>query len=167
MRFLNPYIRSFAVALLIFGIFRGGLAVIRTKNAELESLRAEHARVIDALAQQRDAEIANLNKQLEEARRKPYNEDLAACANQLLDQMTLQGAHMLRQLLMRQLIEVGRPIIDDLSIEQQHRQMEIAMRSGIVRHQEQRNGGMLRTYWEINPEYRPVLQDVLYRPNRL
>jgi hypothetical protein len=52
---VRPYLRPLGVALIIVGIFRGAQSVIKSKNAELEGIRA-----------QKDTEIAALNQRIAE-----------------------------------------------------------------------------------------------------
>jgi hypothetical protein len=61
----------------------------------------------------------------------------------------------------REEVEVGRTFLTDIPQERLHAQLRIAMQAGIVQHREVRHG-MLRTYWIINPQFRPILEEVLY-----
>lgn len=166
MRFLNPYLRLVTVALLVFGIFRGAVSALREKDSQLVALKTEHQRTLEKSAAEKDVEVARLTQRIAALSRKPYNEDLERCAKQALDQMSLGGAHMLRQLLLNERIEVGRAVLD-FPVPEVNEQMTIALRSGVVRQATDRHGGMSWNFWELNPEFRRVLQDVLYEPNRL
>lgn len=63
-------------------------------------------------------------------------------------------------------VEVGRMLIPQTPQEPQNAQLGIAMQRGLVQHREE-GQGLRRTYWVINPRFRPVLEDVLYEDGRL
>lgn len=97
-----------------------------------------------------------------ERNHKPYAEDLKRIVRQLIhSQMTLEGRLALRHLLIHEPIEVGRTFLTEIPQERLHAQLGIAMASGVVQHKEVKNG-MRRTYWIINPRFRPVLEEMLY-----
>jgi hypothetical protein len=77
-------------------------------------------------------------------------------------EMTLEGRHILRHPMIHEPVEVGRVFIPEVPQDRQHAQLGIARQRGIVQHREQMQGSLLRTYWIINPRFRPVLEDVLY-----
>ena len=86
---------------------------------------------------------------------------------QLLDQMmTLEGRHVLHHLMIKEPVEVGRTIAPGIPGERQNEQLGIAMQQGVVRHQEE-GQGLRRYYWVISPQFRPVLEDLLYEEGRL
>lgn len=141
-----------AVAVGVFGSYRVWRKERVDASSQLESLRAE-----------KDASIIALNERVAELSRKPYSEDLERCVNQLLDQMTYQGWLLLRHLLMRERVELGRSFMHgDIPIEIQNAQMGIAMNSGVVKHDAIGQGPLVRTYYVINQQFRPVLERVLY-----
>jgi hypothetical protein len=126
------------------------------KETEVETLRGE-----------KDAEIAALNERIANLSRKPYTEELKRITKQVLDhEMTLEGRHALGYLMIHEPVEVGRVFIPGIPQDRQHAQLAIAMQHGIVQHREERQG-LLRTYWIINPRFRPVLEDLLYENGRL
>lgn len=162
MAFLRPYLRPIGAVLIIVGIFRGAQSVLKSKHAQMEKLTAVKDAEIAALHAEKDREIAALSRRVEELSRNPYSENLVRTVRQVIyEQMTLQGRLLLRHLLMHDPIEVGRPF-GQPSIETQNEQMAIAVRSGIVRLDEKRHGGMVWTYYIVNPEFRPILKKVLY-----
>jgi len=122
---------------------------------------------VEAIGAKKDAEIAALNERITEVSRKPYTEDLKRVAEQVLDyEMTLEGRHVLRYLMIHEPVEVGRMLIPQTPQEPQNAQLGIAMQRGLVQHREEGHG-LRRTYWVINPRFRPVLEDVLYTDGRL
>jgi hypothetical protein len=149
-------------------------------NQQLEASKIAAAKNVSALVAQQTQQVALLNQRLAqsqetinalnnrvtELRRRPYTEDLRRTAQQVIDHlMTLEGRHILRQLMNREPVEVGRELIPNVSMDRQHAQLGIAMEHGIVQHQEE--GALRRTYWIINPRFRPVLEDLLYESGRL
>jgi hypothetical protein len=98
-----------------------------------------------------------------ELNRKPYSEDLERCVNQLLDQMTYQGWLLLRYLLMHEPIEILRPFMNEIPAEIRYAQMAIAMSRGVVRHDVKRQGAMTWTNYVVAPQFRPALENVLYK----
>src|SRR5262249_49306919 len=77
-----------------------------------------------------------------------------------------EGRHLVRQVMLHEPIEIGRPVLPEIPLERQHVQLAIAAQHGIVQRKEEHQG-LRRTYWTINPRFRPVLEDVLYAPGRL
>ena len=126
-------------------------AQIETKDAEAENLKRE-----------KDSQIADLNQRISELLRRPYSEDLENVAKCVLNQMTHSGHLWLRHLLMHEPIELGRPFIPGIDIEAQNQQMSIAYKGGIIRHDEKRQGAMVWTYFIVTPQFRPVLENILY-----
>ena len=114
----------------------------------------------------KDAEIAALNERIAELSRKPYKETLERIARQVLDQMTLEGRHVLHHLMTKEPVEVGRTIAPGVPGERQNEQLAIAMQQGLVRHQEE-GQSLRRYYWVISSQFRPVLEDLLYEEGRL
>jgi len=74
--------------------------------------------------------------------------------------MTRSGQLLLRWLLIKECIESQQPFMPDISLEKQYKQMEIAVNAGIVR-REQEQTGLMRAFYVVNPEIKPVLQKVL------
>jgi hypothetical protein len=162
MEFLRPYLRPFGVALIIVGIFRGALSVIKENNNQLESVRSAKDAEIETVTAKMNTEIAALNERVTELQRKPYTEELKRLTKQVIDcEMTLEGRHVLRHLMIHEPVEVGRTFLPEIPQDRTHAQLAIAKQHGIVQHQQERQS-TLRTYWIINPRFRPVLEDVLY-----
>jgi hypothetical protein len=167
MVIVRPYLRPFGVALIIAGIFQGARSVIAAKNEQFAAIKSEKRHEIETVRAEKDSEVAALNKRIEELSRKPYTEELKRITEQVLDhEMTLEGGHVLRHLMIHEPIELGRAFIPQISQEHQHAQLAIAMQHGLVQHREE-GQGLRRTYWVINPRFRPVLEDVLYESGRL
>jgi hypothetical protein len=95
---------------------------------------------------------------------KPYQEALGKHGELFISRLSTIGKRLMRHLLQNEPLEVGRKFMIDISEDDQFKQLTIAMEMGIIRHREVRAGsGMLvRTDYEINPQYRPVLEDLLY-----
>ena len=146
------------------------LAFYRTwlkENLALEVFRSAKQTEVEALRIAKDAEIAALSRSIVELSRKPYTEELKRITEQVLDYgMTLEGRHTLRHLMIHEPVEVGRVFIPEIPQERQHAQLGIAMQHGLVQHREE-GQALRRTYWVINPRFRPVLEDVLYKDERL
>lgn len=120
------------------------------KNSEAETSRIE-----------KKAEVAP-DKRITEPTRDPYAEELKRIAKQVIDfEMTLEGRHVLRHLMIHEPVEVGRTLVPEIPQDRTYAQLAIAKERGIVQHKEE-GRGLLRTYWIINPKFRPALQGVLY-----
>ena len=162
MEFLRPYLRLFGVALIIVGIFRGALSVIKENSNQLKALRSEKDAELETVRAESKTQITALNERIVELQRKPYTEELKRITKQVLEyEMTLEGRHVLRHLMLHEPVEVGRTLIPEVPQDRTHAQLGIAMQHGIVQHREERQG-TLRTYWIINPRFRQVLEDLLY-----
>lgn len=95
--------------------------------------------------------------------RDPYAERLERTARQVLFyEMTLQGRHLLRHLLQHEPIEVGSPFWPGVPIAMQNEQLALAFKRGIIQHRGKRAGVMVWTYYVVNPQFRPVLERVLF-----
>jgi len=137
------------------------------EHSALESVNLSKQTEIEALRVAKDAEIVARDERIIELSRKPYTDDLKRITEQVLDhEMTLEGRQVLRQLMIREPVEVGRTLVPALSQERQHAQLGVAMQHGLVQHREE-GQSLRRTYWIINPRFRPVLEDVLYQDGRL
>jgi diguanylate cyclase (GGDEF)-like protein len=102
------------------------------------------------------------DKRITEPARDPYTEELKRIAKQVVDfEMTLEGRHVLRHLMINEPVEVGRPLLPEVPLDRAFAQLAIAKRHGLVQHKEE-GPGRLRTYWIINPKFRHALQVVLY-----
>jgi hypothetical protein len=173
MVYLKPYVRLVGVLLIIVGIFRGALSVLKqnsaqletvrsAKDAEIEKVRTEKNVELETLRSAKDADIAARDKRITELSRKPYTEELKRITKQVVDfEMTLEGRHVLRHLMIHEPVEVGRTLVPEVPQDRTHVQLGIAMQRGLVQHKEE-GLGLRRTYWIINPAFRPVLEDVLY-----
>jgi len=145
-------------------ILWGGLAALCALFASYLVWRKERINgsvVLGTLRTEKDAQILALNQRVAELSRKPYSEDLERHVRQALGyQMTLSGHYLLRWLLIHRRIECDRQFIPEISLETQNREMEIAVEAGIVQ-REQEQSGLMRTYYIVNPELKPVLERVL------
>ncbi len=110
---------------------------------------------------ERKAEVAP-DKRTTEPTRDPYAEELKRITKQVIEfEMTLEGRHVLRHLMIHEPVEVGRTLVPEIPQDRTHAQLAIAKKRGMVQHKEE-GRGRVRTYWTINPKFRPALQEVLY-----
>jgi hypothetical protein len=108
------------------------------------------------------AAAAAPDKRITEPARDPYTEELKRIAKLVVDfEMTLEGRHVLRHLMIHEPVEVGRTLVPEIPQDRTYAQLAIAKERGLVQHREE-GRGLLRTYWMINPKFRHALQDVLY-----
>jgi hypothetical protein len=137
------------------------------EHSALEAISSAKETEVKTLGADKDAKIAELNERITVLNLKPYSAELERITRQVLDyEMTLQGRHVLRHLMIHEPIEVGRVFIPQIPQDSQHAQLAIAMQRGIVQHKEE-SQGLRRTYWVINPRFRPVLEEVLYEAGSL
>lgn len=108
--------------------------------------------------------IEDFNSQIAILERKPYEEELGTQAAELIGRLSAEGRILLRHLVEREPLEVGRRFKPEIAQDSQDAQMSIAYGSGIVRHNEVRtgNGNLIRTDYVVAPQFRAVLQDLLY-----
>lgn len=109
-------------------------------------------------------ETGDLKAQIVNLQRKPYDEELGRQASDLIAQLSGEGRILLRHLLEREPIEVGRRFRDEIMQDVQDGQMALMYQRGVVRHKESwlQNGHLIRTDYVITPQFREVLQDLLY-----
>lgn len=109
-------------------------------------------------------ETGNLEAQIANLQRKPYDEELGRQASDLIGRLSSEGRILLRHLLEREPIEVGRRFRGEIMQDAQDGQMALMYQSGVVRHKEcwLQNGHLIRTDYVIAPQFREVLQDLLY-----
>ena len=139
---------------------------------EVEELNREFTRFCEQQSQHRNLDSArmeqrvdDLQKQIAALSHRPYEEALGRDGELLLNRLSMPGQRLMRHLLQNEPLEVGRKFMTDISADDQFTQLTIAMEMGVIRHREVRvgSGVLLRTDYEINPQYRAVLQDLLYR----
>ena len=138
---------------------------------ELEELNREFTKFCEQQNQLRNSEYAKLESQILDLRnqiatlsRRPYEVALAKHVELLVGQLNSNGRRLIRHLLQNEPIDVMKRFLPDILAEEQLAQMTIAIDIGVVRHREVRvgSGMLLRTDYEINPQYRAVLEDALY-----
>jgi pyrimidine deaminase RibD-like protein len=139
---------------------------------EIEELNREFIRFCEQQRQSKLFEsakqqelIGDLRKQIVELNRKPYRKALGNNVDILLSKLSASGTVLMRHLLQNEPLEVGRKFMPDISEDDQFKQLTIAMDMGIIRHREVRAGSgmLLRTDYEVNPQYRAALEDLLYK----
>ena len=144
----------------------------RDLMTEVEELNREFSRFCDQQGQSENVRKAEDERQLEELRKRvaelsrpPYQQHLGRKGELLLNRLSTIGRRLMRHLVENEPLEVGRKFMADISADDQFQQLTIAMEMGIIRHREVRAGsGMLvRTDYELNPQFVSVLQDLLYR----
>jgi hypothetical protein len=128
-------------------------------------LCAEQESKLVALKIENDKTVAVLQAEIQKLKRKPYREELGTQAKSLVAKLSSAGNVLLRHLLTNEPIEIGRRFLPDIAQDVQDAQMGIMYESGIVRHSIERAGsGMIVSQnYVINPEYKDVLKDVLYK----
>jgi pyrimidine deaminase RibD-like protein len=139
---------------------------------EVEELNREFTRFCEQQNHLRNSEVAkmeqrigDLQTQITALSRKPYEQALEKHGELLVGRLSTVGKRLMRHLLQNEPLEVGRKFMTDISADDQFTQLTIAMEMGVIRQREVRVGsGMLvRTDYEINPQFVPVLRDLLYR----
>jgi hypothetical protein len=91
-----------------------------------------------------------------------YSEDLEQQARQVVGYvMTLNGQHLLRQLLIHGRFRSTQQFMPEISMNTQNEQMSIATEAGIVK-QEQGTPPVAGGYYTINPRFLEVLKKVVY-----
>ena len=75
-------------------------------------------------------------------------------------EMTHEGQLLLNYLLGVGKVECPIQFLPEISLDTQNRQMDIAVKRGMVR-REQESGGLHHTYYVVNPEYASALKKVL------
>jgi hypothetical protein len=131
---------------------------------KVERLGQESKAELERVRQDSSAEIRALNAEIINLKRKPYDEELGRQGAALIARLSPQGQILLRHLVTNEPIEVGRRFKPDIPQSVQEAELALAYGSGIVRHNEVRSGtGMIiRTDYVVNPQFRSVLQDLLY-----
>jgi hypothetical protein len=157
-------LREIAYGLLIVGFVWANFNVYKKQIAENSSDRAASAQEAARVVQQHGDELDRLRAENAEIRRRPYSEELRRQAAALIANLSPDGRTLLRHLLTHEPIEIGRRFVPGISQEVQDNQMSIAYGSGVVRHDIVRSGtGMIvRQDYVLNPQFRTVLQDLLY-----
>ncbi len=102
-----------------------------------------------------------LQLEISDPNRNAWEVELERSARQVLSHMMTHGGRLLlRWLMMQGQIECQQQFMPEFSAAVQLEQMEIAVRHGMVR-REQEPSGLFRTFYVFNPEYLPVLKRVL------
>lgn len=148
-----------AVAVLLRGpsrILWGVLAVAAFIFASYRVWREERST--------RLKETDDLKSRVADLERKPYDEELERQVTDLIARLSAEGRTLLRHLLEREPIEVGRRFKAEIMQDVQDGQVTLMYQAGIVRHAQTwlQNGHLIRTDYVIAPQFRAVLQDSLY-----
>lgn len=93
-----------------------------------------------------------------------YSEELERRGTELIARLSPEGKLLIQHLVLNEPIEVGRQFKDEIARDIQDDQLAIAFQSGIVRHNEVRSGtgAIIRTEYVVNPQFKFVLQDLLF-----
>jgi hypothetical protein len=155
----------FAVVCFVFASYRMWKTERESRQGDYEDLQRTHLEELDRLRDTQLREVGELKARIEVLQRKPYRQDLEDRTLLLLGQMNTNGKRILREILRRERIEVGRHMLVEIPAEQQAAQVALAFGRGIIQYDEVRSGtgAIIRTDMFINPQYRPVLEDALYR----
>jgi hypothetical protein len=102
-----------------------------------------------------------LQLEISDPNRNGWNVQLERQVHQIVDyEMTHEGQLLLNYLLRVGKVECPIQFLPEISLDTQNRQMDIAVKRGMVR-REQESGGLRHTYYIVNPEYGPALKKVL------
>jgi hypothetical protein len=102
-----------------------------------------------------------LQLEISDPNRNAWNVQLERQAHQIVDyEMTHEGQLLLNYLLGVGKVECPVQFVPEISLDTQNRQMDIAVKRGMVR-REQESEGLHRTYYVVNPEYASALKKVL------
>jgi hypothetical protein len=145
----------------------GGLAVLAFLIAGYRvwrNERSDRTKEVDRLRQEKDREIQELTAQVTVLKRKPYDEELGQQGAALIARLSPEGKILLRHLVTNEPIEIGRRFKPEIAQDVQDAQLGVAYASGIVRHDIVRagSGAIVRQDYVVNPQFRSVLQDLLY-----
>ena len=99
--------------------------------------------------------------EISDPNRNAWNVQLEREVHQVVGyEMTHDGQMLLNYLLKVGKVECPIQFLPEISLDAQNKQMEIAVKRGMVR-REQESGGMQRTYYVVTPEYSRALKKVL------
>jgi hypothetical protein len=102
-----------------------------------------------------------LQLEISDPNRNAWNVQLERQVHQIVDfEMTHDGQLLLNYLLGVGKVECPIQFLPEISLDTQNRQMDIAVKRGMVR-REQESGGLHHTYYVVNPEYASALKKVL------
>jgi hypothetical protein len=102
-----------------------------------------------------------LQLEISDPNRNAWDVELERTARQVLGHMMTQGGRTLLSWLLKQgQRECQGQFMQEVSLDVQNTQMEIAVQQGLIR-REQEQGRLKRTFYVFNPEYLPVLKRVL------
>jgi hypothetical protein len=107
----------------------------------------------------------NLKKRLQlevsDINRNAWNIELERHVHQIVDyEMTRDGQLLLHYLLRVGKVECPTQFLPEISLDVQNKQMDIAVKRGMVR-RDQEPGGLHNTYYIVNADYGPALKKVL------
>jgi pyrimidine deaminase RibD-like protein len=165
-RITGQGLRKLRSANIIIDFFPSDLMTeVEELNREFTRFCTQQTQLKASNSEKQEEQIDNLKGRIIELSRKPYLEHLGKNGEILLSRLSENGKRLLRHLLQNEPLEVGRKFTADISDDEQFKQLTIARDMGIIRHREFRvgSGTLLRTDYEVNPQYRPVLEDLLYR----
>lgn len=163
-----PSAKILWAGLAVLAFFLGSYRVWRNERnsraKEAEKLEQEGRAELQRVRRESGTEISALKAEIINLKRRPYDEELGRQGAALIARLSPEGKILLRHLVTNEPIEVGRRFKTDILQDVQDAELALAYGSGIVRHNEVRSGtGMIiRTEYVVNPQFRMVLQDLLY-----
>lgn len=102
-----------------------------------------------------------LQLEIYDPNRNAWNVQIERQAHQIVGfEMTHDGQLLLNYLLSVGKVECPTQFVPEISLDTQNKQMDIAVKRGLVR-REQESGGLHRTFYIVNPEYAVALKKVL------
>jgi hypothetical protein len=162
------YTRLLWAVLAVLAFFLASYRVWRNErnNAakEIQRLGQESRAEVDRVRLGGSAEIAALKAEITVLKRKPYDEELGRQGAALIARLSPEGKILLRHLVTNEPLEIGRRFKPEIAQDVQDAQLSIAYASGVVRHDIVRagSGAIVRQDYVLNPQFRSVLQDLLY-----
>ncbi len=112
---------------------------------------------------QRDSEIRRLNDQVTKLSVKPYDDAQRKAAEDKLRKSNVTERDLLRFLLQRGRVE-HEALVERCQVAEQLRSHALTnlMREGLILRGEERSTVRMVAYWEINPQFRDALRDLLF-----
>ena len=124
-----------------------------------------HNRIAGALRKalrERDARIGILEQERDVLRAKPYNEDLKQRVDEALRSLPPQGPRVMRTVLMYGPAMAAETPDGLLTESEVSAALLAAEETGLVRMTIHKAVGSTSAYWEIRPEFKEPLEDLLY-----
>jgi hypothetical protein len=163
-----PSVKVLWAVLAVLAFFLASYRVWRSERnieaKEVEKLGQERKAELERVRQESSGEIGALKAEIINLKRKPYDEELGRQGAALIAGLSPEGRILLRHLVTNEPVEIGRRFKPEIAQDVQDAQLAIAYASGIVRHDIVRagSGSIVRQDYVLNPQFRAVLQDLLF-----